>query len=373
MALSRQASLVSAPAPLASRRRFPSQKFLPLLLASLLGACVQPGAAASSVQLRGTGHPRPESRQARGTPRAAAELRRELPDAERSVVFSACGAKYCKQAKESLMSLAAQLLLDQQDQLGSKHYNLSVHVIADTGCSQTLADADFARLVGRSVKLSTIDIDVLDTSDFIDVQEWAPCAAARFYIPRLIPSKHVLYLDSDTRIVSSIEPLFKSMEDNSNAALFMADEVINCSHCGWYHRNGQQALAVMAGPNGYNSGVVGMNLGAWNARDLDKEVEKIADDYAHGRIDLVMWDQDLLNLMCKRQPELLHVLGCEYNFRTDSHCSRPPSILHGNRHVLEPARKWFGAEQKLHLLSERVLRSARLDLVSMLNPLDYSS
>ncbi|CAG7822809.1 unnamed protein product [Allacma fusca] len=86
-----------------------------------------------------------------------------------------------------------------------------------------------------------------------------------------------------------------------------------------------------------------MNLTAMRYVDFTEQMATIAENYA----DTIKWaDQDMMNILFHYQPNTLHEIGCEFNYRVqhclcdypksgDCGCKKAEqngiSIFHGNR------------------------------------------
>lgn len=163
------------------------------------------------------------------------------------------------------------------------------------------------------------------------------CASARLWVPQVLTDyTHLLYLDSDTLITNSIQPVLQAMTNNKKAIFSLVEEVDSAScagaDCGWYNQVGG-ADAIKAGVNGYNTGVLGINVHLWNEGGTIDKILRILKEAKDGKVQLPLGDQDILNLIARRESSLLQQFPCEFNVRTDSQCkdNHMPVVLHGNR------------------------------------------
>lgn len=271
---------------------------------------------------------------------------------------AACGDYCASELQASLQSLIAQWGLDVQR---GKARALSVRVFVGNDCVDPLSS--------WASHLSAGPLNLQERTDFalhiysIDaikhfgnsVDLFKKCASARLWTPLVLPHlESLLYLDSDTRVVSSLAPLFEAFEKSMSPDVVfgMAENMIDCTDCGWYSKQDGQGLK--AGKNGMNSGVLMMRPDKYIALHLaDKFFELMArPDHPY----FMLGDQDLLNYALRQNPEWLTILPCETNVRKDTNteckaradaAKHPyvPIVLHGNRALFQASTVDDGPEE----------------------------
>lgn len=243
-----------------------------------------------------------------------------------------CGDEYCRKMITSLKSLAVQYSGGKWD----------VWCVVDEACKNIL---DHELPFGAGMTCNILSIQELISVGAVP-NLFRQCASARLWVPEVLTNyKHLFYIDSDTIVTNSIEPALRQMEEQSEVAIFMTEEVVsaNCaapataSGCGYYGKDGNKS-AVKAGENGYNSGALGINVDVWNKRRTVDHILWILQEAKEGKFQLSLGDQDILNLLAKKNILRLQDFPCEFNVRSDSQCKdgsgyRTPAILHGNRGI----------------------------------------
>jgi lipopolysaccharide biosynthesis glycosyltransferase len=231
---------------------------------------------------------------------------------------------------ESLTSLAVQY----------KDGEWDVWCVVDDVCSDIL---------DRDKLQSKYSFNKLNIRDLVySVDLFAHCASARLWVPQVLTQyKHFLYMDSDVIATKSIEPALRQMEEHKEVGIFMAEEVVSatCPGCGEY-----ASRQVKAGVNGYNSGVLGINSDVWINSGTRDHIFGILVEAKEGKFQLRMGDQDILNLLAKRNILTLQDFPCEFNVRYEADCKEGsdwgmPVILHGSRKMF--GGRWKRAHHRL--------------------------
>ncbi|XP_065197901.1 glucoside xylosyltransferase 2-like [Sycon ciliatum] len=192
-----------------------------------------------------------------------------------------------------------------------------------------------------------------DTEDSKTWREtFKPCATMRLFIPTTTDIDSLIYLDTDILFMTPVEKVWKHFSQfNSTQLAAVAPESEDLVNS-WYPRFARHPFY---GAAGINSGVMLMNLtrmravhdGRWQS-----ELIEIFREYRHN----ISWgDQCLLNIYFHRHPELVHVYGCDWNYRPD-HCmygvnnchlspTKSPKLFHGNRRAFHdvPRQPFFTA------------------------------
>ncbi|XP_028400441.1 glucoside xylosyltransferase 1-like isoform X2 [Dendronephthya gigantea] len=162
------------------------------------------------------------------------------------------------------------------------------------------------------------------------------CASQRLFLMDFIKRDKVLYLDTDTLLLSPVEKIwhhFSKFNKTQLAAMTREGELASLN---WYHRFARHPFY---GKLGLNSGVMLMDLR--KLRDL-KFTQNIIEIYREHKYNIVWGDQDLLNIYFNKHPDRVYLYPCEWNYRPD-HCMYQNNcqsvlrngvyVLHGNRGV----------------------------------------
>jgi lipopolysaccharide biosynthesis glycosyltransferase len=282
----------------------------------------------------------------------------EAPNVQVPLVFSACGEKYCHLFIDMLQTVTAQHILDDAG-------DLVVHVLADDACRPILdKDGRLARVKQRGVSLFIHPSEDIAHLPGGNVKLFAKCASNRLLVPQLLGqylTDGFLYMDTDALVLGSLLPIMRAMQSARNQsqqdktkqskyALFLAEEIrhVNCYKCGWYNSGEKDRDKYKGHVNGFNSGVMGVNLRAWRAAGLDAQILEAIRDAVNGRAHYPLGDQDILNLIVQRHPEFMWVLPCQFNMRgctqCHDHCTkRQPHVIHmaeiaGRKQIVATAR-----------------------------------
>lgn len=257
-----------------------------------------------------------------------------------------------------------------QQRSNSHASSWDIWTIVDETCSKRL---DQEHLLLEKAKIQKLDVADLESVRGAKVNMWGRCAAARLWVPTLLNSyTRILHVDGDALITNSVEPLIEMMKNNSDTAIFLAEEYysVNCGNpCGWY--DGLPARQkVKAGEVGLNSGVLGINNEAWHAQGMPDKVLQILQEAETGEVVLQLADQDVLNLLSKRNG--YYELPCEFNMRPDSFCRdgaahRKPVVLHGSRRVFENNGWWSSAAHRLVAQADEILKQSDPISLSLLD------
>jgi UDP-xylose:glucoside alpha-1,3-xylosyltransferase len=212
-----------------------------------------------------------------------------------------------------------------QFHLVHQHGDTNDQVIDNTlnSWKQTQTDFDFA------IYSSHFPLTVYETL-------FAPCACQRLFLHHVLPENvdRVIYIDTDTLLLSDISHMWRLLDDDSGkvAAMAAEDEGTKENH---YYTNARVEfpfVEMKGRAYGLNSGVMLLNLKQLRQDPWDEELDSFL-----ARYQLTFYDQDLLNIYFAMHPERLLLLPCEWNFRPDhcyfsQHCSGI-RLLHGNRRV----------------------------------------
>ncbi|XP_001943688.2 glucoside xylosyltransferase 1 [Acyrthosiphon pisum] len=190
-----------------------------------------------------------------------------------------------------------------------------------------------------------------------------PCASERLFLPTVLNHlDSILYVDTDTLFLSSVEDVWKhfsQMNSSQLAAMVPEHEDMNV---GWYNRFANHPYY---GKLGLNSGVMLMNLTRMREFDWISRLAPVLEKY---RLYLTWGDQDIINVIFHDHPDKVYVYPCRYNYRSDhcmymSNCKSAEedgvAVLHGSRSTFQtnkqPAfRALFNAMSQYQLGSDPV-------------------
>lgn len=269
------------------------------------------------------------------------------------LVFSACGKTYCQLFMDMFQTVTAQHILDDAG-------DLVVHVLADQTCRDILGNGDiFARAKQHGVSTFVHPSEDIEHLPGGNLHLFAKCASNRLFVPQLLGqelTEFYLYMDLDALVLGSLLPIMAAMSTAPRKhALFLAEEVrhMNCNKCGWYHSGKKNRDKYKGHVNGFNSGVMGVNLVAWRAAGLDAQILGAIQDSKKRGVHYPLGDQDILNLIAQRNPELMWVLPCQFNMRGGTQChdhctTRQPHVIHMAR---------IAGREQIVATAEKVIRS----------------
>lgn len=244
-----------------------------------------------------------------------------------TITMTVCGEE---RSEEFLTSVKSALLFS-----ASTDYQLKFVIFSDKEKIETIETS-----LKEMQKFKKFDF-VLREVNFTrvaNVELWKnmflPGAAQRLFFPSLMPEvKTTIYLDFDTIFLSSPFDLFQRF------ALFKPSQIAGLvtnsfNQSSWYPMN---SSVPFYGKTGLNSGVMLMDLEKMRNIDWESKILAIYDKYKNN----LQWcDQDLINIYFHNNPDQLHEIPCEFNYRTDfcksankSLCEAPEGIklVHGNR------------------------------------------
>mmetsp|Transcript_37704 Transcript_37704/g.117528 ORF Transcript_37704/g.117528 Transcript_37704/m.117528 type:complete len:404 (+) Transcript_37704:74-1285(+) len=227
------------------------------------------------------------------------------------VATAGCGANYCGQSMKLARSFLAQAKLD-----GGAVQTL--HVFTGRPCM-----GEFEKM--RASWPSLFEAGNVTLHDLAQLDIDTPgrdlrslCNTLRVYLPRLFPHlRKMMYIDADTRVASSLRPLFQlpmsvymMAEDGGN---FYGSN--DASHCGSW-RNGSQLLVngtCHPWSRGVNDGVFVADLEQWRSQNIDAEFDFWMRQLVEGNAKMRWNEQDVFNLLSVQHPEYLSRLPCEAN------------------------------------------------------------
>jgi lipopolysaccharide biosynthesis glycosyltransferase len=179
----------------------------------------------------------------------------------------------------------------------SRGLDLQVHYLHGPGFPQTSADAIARMLDDLGVGLSFVEVGPELTGELPVLSEFTVAMWYRIFLPDLLPEAgRILYLDVDTLVTDSLEPLFDMSLDG-----YYLGAVTNVFQENHMHRPRELGLA---GPEVYfNSGVLLMNLEEMRRGRCSAALR----DYAVENRDWIEWpDQDALNVVLGSRRLALH-------------------------------------------------------------------
>lgn len=308
----------------------------------------------------------------------------EALDAERvpgiAFCFTACGKQNTLRFMGAFQTLAAQLALDRANlkipSPGGKPlypgapegtvWPARAYVIIDTEGEKVLKmpkPQKFLKTAKDVVTLEEMRLTWILESPVARsaLEESKLCALSKLYVPRLLAEResYLLFLDNDALVTGTVMPMMQAIVSQEagkgKPPIFMSEEVVyqNCPRCGWYHYKPNDVYGsepVMSGDNGFNSGLLGVNIDAWRSADMDAKVEAAFVEVWQGRLRIPFGEQDIVNMVARRHKGLIHPLPCEFNVRVNSQCHdrctpRTPKVLFGSRQWFE--KKWSEAYAKI--------------------------
>ncbi len=175
--------------------------------------------------------------------------------------------------------------------------DLRVHFLCDRGLDGELRDplAETVEASGGSIDFLEIPADAV--ADLPTDPQFTAAMWYRILLPELLPSvATVLYLDVDTLVLDSLEPLWAT--DLSDSYLAAVSNVFQANHI---HR--PKNLGLPPSQAYFNSGVLLMNLELMRHDDCTAQLRECA----RSRADELEWpDQDALNLVLGARRFPLH-------------------------------------------------------------------
>lgn len=195
------------------------------------------------------------------------------------------------------------------------------------------------------------------------------CATERLFLPDMFPELDAaIYIDTDLIFLRPPEDLWDEFDR------FNGKQLAAMAPC-LYHYGTTKNKVPFYGTSGLNAGIMHMNLtrmkdfpgGGWIPANM-----KVFDNY---KKIIKLADQDILNILFNKHPDLLYELGCQWNYRlwqcTQGRNLCPQaatdgaSIIHGNAMAFVN-----GAEMKLQVVFEawenHVLGSSLKELLALI-------
>lgn len=254
-----------------------------------------------------------------------------------AVAFTACGAKHCHFFIDAFKTFVGQALLDHRH--APLEHKLRVYLVVDPSCD------DILRNNGLLVPQEMIDLSIIALSAVPRIGNTSKaCPLVKLVLPDIVPERWLLHFDSDVLFAQSVRPLQQFAMDAFETSawpptLLMAENTrqASCLRCGWYWQSralrDQWGVEVHAGVNGFNSGVLAVDVLQWRQR---KVLDTLLDIRGERGVKFPLDDQDMLNLLARRNPSLLWAMPCQFNWRREAQCHdrcapRAPVVLHESR------------------------------------------
>lgn len=172
-----------------------------------------------------------------------------------------------------------------------------VHYLCEPELSDGHATAITAMVEDLGGSISFLAIDEEQVRDLPSQPEFTTAMWYRILLPELLPLQdRVLYLDIDTLVVDSLDPLWRT--DLSGSYVAAVSNVFQHNHA---HRPAE--LGLPPSQSYFNSGVLLMNLDQMRRDDCASRVRKCA---ASRAVALEWPDQDALNLVLGDRRVSLH-------------------------------------------------------------------
>lgn len=175
----------------------------------------------------------------------------------------------------------------------SGRYDYAVHVL-DGGLHSTQWESlqsrlkRVARSAGIEVAVKRILLDA-ETLAELPLRRGSPLTFARLILPRLLPRKRLVYLDSDVLCLAGIEPFWEALDDGT-AVTAVVDPL------GTFGGDKTARRLVSRSLRGlpyFNAGIIGMNSELWASEPFKTRINELFSDMQ----DFRFMDQTLLNLV----------------------------------------------------------------------------
>ncbi|KAF2347421.1 Glycosyl transferase family 8, partial [Trinorchestia longiramus] len=136
------------------------------------------------------------------------------------------------------------------------------------------------------------------------------CATERLFVPSMLPQEDaVIYIDTDFIFMTPPEDLWAEFYH------FDAQHTAAMAPCLYHYGTSRNSKVPYYGRTGLNAGVMHMNLtrmktfpgGGWLEANM-----AVFDEY---RDNITLADQDILNILFNKHPDLVYELSCAWNYR----------------------------------------------------------
>ena len=243
------------------------------------------------------------------------------PSAVVHVAYSVCGNR----GTEALLAVENAIMSS-----GSRNV-LHIHVFwdatAEVMCEFVEPISKYAADSDLSAYLSFYTINSKDPFQ----QFFALCSMNRLLLAKMIPHvPRVIYLDTDTLVLGDLGLLWQEFDTFGPKTVFgLTKESELELGLTWYETG---HLKQFYGTTGVNAGVALISIEHWPP-GLSERIGALATDSKLNKL-WVLGDQDIINWILAEQPELVQLIPCSWNLRSDSHCKGDDAartILHGNR------------------------------------------
>ncbi|XP_006813755.1 glucoside xylosyltransferase 2-like [Saccoglossus kowalevskii] len=193
-------------------------------------------------------------------------------------------------------------------------------------------------IVGGRITYSVHSVEYRDVEDALKWKNmFAPCSTQRLFLPNILnETDAVIYIDTDVLFLRSPKLLWDTFKKFNETQLgAMARESEDLVKGNWYSK---YSKIPYYGSLGLNAGVMLMNLTRMRYKHWEDNMLDVYNEY---KANLTFADQDIMNIFFHFNPDIIYVLSCKWNLRTD-HCDVPPiqckdalndgiSLVHGNR------------------------------------------
>eukprot|EP00445_Apocalathium_hangoei_P029802 CAMPEP_0203934584 /NCGR_PEP_ID=MMETSP0359-20131031/72518_1 /ASSEMBLY_ACC=CAM_ASM_000338 /TAXON_ID=268821 /ORGANISM="Scrippsiella Hangoei, Strain SHTV-5" /LENGTH=414 /DNA_ID=CAMNT_0050864315 /DNA_START=43 /DNA_END=1287 /DNA_ORIENTATION=- len=315
------------------------------------------------------------ARQADG-PAVAAAARADSET--RHVAYVACGGEYFDtNARLSLRSFCAQAKLDHLHSLqnGGPAKRVAVHIVLDDEAmiSYTKWAESDGEYWAPSIEFHAYHVHQILTEEpdmwqllhrFIDLDDERPCASVKLFLPHFLPPNvtHLVYIDSDTRIVGSMTSLFEPLP--APLVWGMGDDDRYSYNPKFCSDNGYKGKCYY-GTAGLNSGVIAFSTKRFRDFVVINESVPWLEQVEVGEIVNKFGDQDVINYIAEshKADGWTTILPCDANVRpwmimnlNPVVCGLPstPIILHGVAHAFEQTPGWRAVSMRVGKAVERV-------------------
>lgn len=163
-----------------------------------------------------------------------------------------------------------------------------------------------------------------------------PCASLRLFLPDLMPdADSVIYLDTDILAMTDLHSMWKEFDRFTPKQMLGVAQEREVWNKESFYNNKTFIKFPFIPPYGINAGVLLMNFTRMREFSFFKKIDLIVKQY---RRMLMLFDQDLINILGYYNPDIIYKLDCGYNFlpyfcepqlNCQSVKNEGPKLIHG--------------------------------------------
>ncbi|CAG7720869.1 unnamed protein product [Allacma fusca] len=234
----------------------------------------------------------------------------------------------------------ANLAKDKNDYSSKKHQSgqacVNVLILSDEKenyerVKQTINGQQWSPEFTRWINLTFVPVSYPPGTQWMR-KLFRPCATLRLFLADLLPQHDsVIYLDTDIIFLRNIQDLWDEFNKfRSSMALAAMAPCLN-------HYQSSANHVPFYGKTGLNAGVMLMNLTRIRSSGWTGKILEVTSEF---KSKITLADQDILNIYFHSNPEEVHELTCDWNFRPfqcrkgsfcqDLTLTQGISALHGN-------------------------------------------